>query len=179
MAHTAIFLKRVCHQMIYDNWHTATCMKYWSANSTESLQNLAQKVSHMLLKLNKPLFKYWGVFPWLMSLLWGHQGLPLDVAGVFPLLNLGISSFIQFFLILLLNLDFNSATYHIIYKKILEHFNITIFHITHYLIVKQIMVIFSIGNTITYHIKQVFMHAGHTETYFHIERGTNDPWTWL
>ena len=48
MAHTAIFSKGVCHQMIYDNWYTATCLKYPSANSTEHLNNLAQNVSHIL-----------------------------------------------------------------------------------------------------------------------------------
>ena len=49
------FLKRVCHQTIYDNWHIATCMKYYSVGSTESLKKLAQRVSHMLLNLNKHL----------------------------------------------------------------------------------------------------------------------------
>ena len=52
MAHSAIFLKRVCHQVIYDNWHTATCMNCYSAVSTK---NLAQKVSLKLVKLNKLL----------------------------------------------------------------------------------------------------------------------------
>ena len=63
MAHTAIFLRRVCHQMTYKSWHSATCMKYHSADRTESLENLAQKVSHMLLKLNKHLLCTEGCFP--------------------------------------------------------------------------------------------------------------------
>ena len=37
MAHSAIFMKRVCHQMIYDNWHTATCMNCSSAKSTKKM----------------------------------------------------------------------------------------------------------------------------------------------
>ena len=36
--------------MIYDNWHTATCMKYHPVDSTNSLKNLAHKNSHMILK---------------------------------------------------------------------------------------------------------------------------------
>ena len=41
MAHSAIFSQIVCHQMFYDNWHTAMCM---NCQSTKSLENLAQKV---------------------------------------------------------------------------------------------------------------------------------------
>ena len=36
MAHTAIFSKRVCHQMICDNWHSATCMNWGSAKSAKN-----------------------------------------------------------------------------------------------------------------------------------------------
>ena len=50
MAHTAIFLKRVWHQTVYDNWHTATCIKYHSDDSTHNLVQMAQKVSFMLFK---------------------------------------------------------------------------------------------------------------------------------
>ena len=41
MVHSANFLKIVFHQMIYDNWHMATCMH---CQSDESVENLAQKV---------------------------------------------------------------------------------------------------------------------------------------
>ena len=41
MAHSAIFSKLVCHQMIYDNWHTVTCM---NCQSAKHLESLAQKV---------------------------------------------------------------------------------------------------------------------------------------
>ena len=47
--------------MICDNWHTATCMKYCSTNITKGLKNWAQKISHMLLKLNKDLLSTEGV----------------------------------------------------------------------------------------------------------------------
>ena len=50
MAHTAIFLKRVCHQTIYDNWYTSTCMKYCYSGCTDNLAHMAQKVSLMLFK---------------------------------------------------------------------------------------------------------------------------------
>ena len=38
-------------------------MKYHSADRTESFKNLAQKVSHMLLKLNKHILSTKGHFP--------------------------------------------------------------------------------------------------------------------
>ena len=41
MAHSAIFSKIVFHQMIYYNWHTATCM---NCQSAKGLENLPQKV---------------------------------------------------------------------------------------------------------------------------------------
>ena len=52
MAHTAIFSKTVGDQTIYDNWYTATCMKYCYSGITNNLAQMEQKVSLMLLKLS-------------------------------------------------------------------------------------------------------------------------------
>ena len=125
MAHTAIFLKRVCHQTVCDSWHTATCM---NCHSTKSTKNLAQKVSPELLKLNKLLFSMEGVS------LTGHPydiiGTSPNVAEVFPILNLDVNYFIHYyplFLVIPFNIDHNSAIYSIIYNKTLKYFNITLF----------------------------------------------------
>ena len=77
--------------MIYDNWHTATCMKYCFSGSPNNSAQIAQKVSFAFKAMLTPL-KYWGVFPQWMSPLWYHQGLPLMWQGCFPL-YLGISPF--------------------------------------------------------------------------------------
>ena len=58
MAHTAIFSKRMCHQMIYDTWHTATCMKYCSANSTDNLAQMAKKSLPYAFKAELTPLKY-------------------------------------------------------------------------------------------------------------------------
>ena len=45
-------------------------------------------------------------------------GIPLHLAGVFAILNLGIDFFIYLFLMIPFNLDHNNAIYNIIYKGI-------------------------------------------------------------
>ena len=82
MAYGAVFSKRVCHQLIYDNWHTATCKNCCSVNSTKKL---AQKVSLKHLKPNKLLLSTKGCFP--------DQWHPYDFIEDSPLMWLGCSSY--------------------------------------------------------------------------------------
>ena len=55
MAHTVIFSKRVCHQTIYDNWNTATCMRYHSGDSTNNLAQIAQSLPYAFTAELTPL----------------------------------------------------------------------------------------------------------------------------
>ena len=86
--------------MIYDNWHTATCMKCCSDDSTSNLAQMAQNVSLMLFKAELTPLKYPGVFPQWMSPHDIIEDYP-NVAEVFSLLYLGIGPFIQLFLMIL------------------------------------------------------------------------------
>ena len=47
VAHTAIFLKRVCHQTVCDSWHTATCM---NCHSYQEYQKFGTKSLPRALK---------------------------------------------------------------------------------------------------------------------------------
>ena len=129
MAHSAIFSKRVCHQMICDNWCTATCMNCHSANSTDSTENLTQKVSLEILKLNKLLLNIKGCFP--------NWCDPYDVIRDAPLMHQQFRHikfryyyFIPYyplFLMIPFNIDHNSASYNTINEKIFKCLNITLF----------------------------------------------------
>ena len=69
MTHIAVFSKRVCHQMMYDNWQTATYMKYHSGGNTDSLAENGTKGLLMLFKAELAPLKYQGVFAlWMPSL---------------------------------------------------------------------------------------------------------------
>ena len=95
--------------------------------STDSFENLVQKFSLKFFKLNNLFLSTDGCSPnqWHTHDFIGDC--PSMQRGVFPILNLGINSFIHLFLMIPFNLDHNSSIYNTIYKKIPKYLNCTLF----------------------------------------------------